>query len=131
MYILGKNFFTQITSISTRFKWKFIFLQKMKGKDNFSFSLNDISLYLKQKKLGFTTGRCLILFALARMYVCSPDSPKLGFRCIRRLELGILSRTAECILSYITSWPANLKEVNQLLHHPVLEYWQVFPIKPP
>ncbi len=41
----------------------------MKGKDNFSFngsSLKDISLYLKQKKLGFTAGRCLILYALAR-----------------------------------------------------------------
>ncbi len=41
----------------------------MKGKDIFSFcdpSLNDISLYLKQKKLGFAAGRCLILYALAR-----------------------------------------------------------------
>ncbi len=37
------------------------FLQKCKGKVNFSFrgsSLNDISLYSKQKKLGFTAGRC-------------------------------------------------------------------------
>ncbi len=43
------------------------FLQKMKGKDSFSFccsSLNDISQYLKEKKLGFTAGRTLILHAL-------------------------------------------------------------------
>ncbi len=48
---------------------KKIFLQKMKGEDNFFFrssSLNDICLYLKQKKLGFTAGRCLSLYALAR-----------------------------------------------------------------
>ena len=31
-----------------------------------SSSLNVICLYLKQKKLGFTAGRCLILHALAR-----------------------------------------------------------------
>ncbi len=43
--------------------------QKMKGDDNFSFcgsSLNDISLHLKQIKLGFTAGRYLILYALVR-----------------------------------------------------------------
>ena len=41
----------------------------MKGKDNFNFcgsSLNDFSLHLKQKKLGFTAGSCLILYGLAR-----------------------------------------------------------------
>ncbi len=41
----------------------------MKGEDNFflrSSSLNDISIHLKQKKLGFIAGRCLILYALAR-----------------------------------------------------------------
>ncbi len=41
----------------------------MKGKDNFSFcnsSFKDIKLYLKQKKLGFTAERCLILYALVR-----------------------------------------------------------------
>ncbi len=41
----------------------------MKGEDNFFLgdsSLNDICLYLKQKKLGFTTGKLLILYALAR-----------------------------------------------------------------
>ena len=41
----------------------------MKGEDNFflrSSYLNDICLYLKQKKLRFTAGRCSILYALAR-----------------------------------------------------------------
>ena len=50
-------------------KENYFFFQKIKGKDNFSFcgsSLNDNSLYLKQKKLGFTAGGCLILYALAR-----------------------------------------------------------------
>ena len=47
----------------------FFFLQKIEGKDYFPFcgsSSNDNSLYLKQKKLGFTEGRCLNLYALAR-----------------------------------------------------------------
>ncbi len=50
---------------------KIYFFQKMKGKDKFSFcssSLNDISLYLKQNKLGFTVGRCFLLYALVRAY---------------------------------------------------------------
>ena len=41
----------------------------MKREDNFFFhssSLKNICLYLEQKKLGFTAGRCLILYALAR-----------------------------------------------------------------
>ena len=45
--------------------------QKFKGEDNFflrSSSLNDICLYLNKKKLGFTAGRCLILYALVRTY---------------------------------------------------------------
>ena len=41
-----------------------------------SSSLNDISLYLKQKKLGFTAGRCLILYALVRAY--SPLNHHIG-----------------------------------------------------
>ena len=41
----------------------------MKGEGNFflrSSSLNYICLFLKQKKHGFTAGRCLILYAFAR-----------------------------------------------------------------
>ncbi len=41
----------------------------MKGKDNFYFCgspFKDISLYLKQKMLGFTAGRCSILYDLVR-----------------------------------------------------------------
>ena len=43
----------------------------MKGEDNFflrSSSLNAICLYIKPKKVGFTAGRCLILYALARAW---------------------------------------------------------------
>ena len=43
----------------------------MKVNDNFflrSSSLNYICLFLKQKKHGFTAGRCLILYALARAW---------------------------------------------------------------
>ena len=39
--------------------------------------------------------------------------------------------TAGCILCYIISWPPILVEATQLLHHPGLEFWQVFHIKPP
>ena len=46
----------------------YIFFPEMNGEDNYfcGYSLNDICLYLKQKKLGFTVGRCSNLCTLIR-----------------------------------------------------------------
>ncbi len=69
-------------------KGRVFFFQKMRGKDNFSFcgsSLNDISLYLKQKKSLDSPQEGAWFLMLS--FVHSPLYNRLKLKCIRERKL--------------------------------------------